>query len=282
MTSLTLGPDFQNRASSMQRFRFQVAYKGTNYHGWQIQASDRTVQGELKKVLAQILDKSPSETTVIGAGRTDAGVHARHQVAHVDVYRDDRSALELRKGINGLTDPDIFVPRLERIDESFHARFSAGNKTYQYRCWNAGREHPLWHDLTWHVHGDLDFEAIEKAAEKLVGVHDFEAFRSADCQSETSVRQIHDIQIHRDGPFCEIEVEGSGFLKYMVRTIAGTLVAVGRRRLEPAIIPEMIETGKRKLGGMTAPGKGLILAHIDYPDYEWKEFTPKLGKIGRF
>ncbi len=259
-------------------FRILVAYEGTAYHGWQIQSVDRSVEGDLTQAAARILDCSLDEVKVQGASRTDSGVHALGQVAHIAYEVDrERSTWDFVRGLNALTDDDICVVYVEPVPEGFHARHSARGKIYRYEIWNHRFAHPHRHRRQWRVNGELDFEAMQQAAEKLVGEHDFEAFRAADCDAVTTVRELRRVEVSRDGPRVVIEVEGTAFLKYMVRIIVGTLVYIGAGTREPSVIDAMFETRDRALGGITAPPSGLTLVEVFYPDFPWPDGTPQLG-----
>lgn len=259
-------------------YRMVVAYDGTAYHGWQIQSEDRSVEGDLTAAAARVLDCSPDELKLQGASRTDAGVHALGQVAHLayDVERD-RTTWDIVRGLNGLTDDDICVIYVEPAPPGFHARHSARGKIYRYDIWNHRFPHPLERHRAWRVNGDLDLDAMRRAAQKLVGEHDFEAFRAADCSAETTVRELNRVEILVDGPRLTVEVEGTAFLKYMVRVIVGTLVYVGAGRLDADVVDEMFATGDRGLGGETAPPQGLRLVEVFYPTYPWEGGVPRLG-----
>ncbi len=260
------------------RFRMVVAYDGTAYHGWQIQSDDRTVEGDLTVAAARILDCAPEEVKLQGASRTDAGVHALGQVAHLayDVDRQ-RDSWDIVRGLNGLTDDDICVVYVEPAPEEFHARHSSRGKIYRYELWNHRFAHPLQCGRAWRVPTSLDVDAMRLAASRLVGMHDFQAFRAADCSAETTERELTRVHIDEDGPRLVVEVQGTAFLKYMVRIIVGTLVYVGAGRLEASVIDEMLATGERGLGGITAPPHGLTLVEVFYPTFPWDGGTPKLG-----
>jgi tRNA pseudouridine38-40 synthase len=255
-----------------------VAYDGTAYHGWQIQTRDRSVEGDLTLAATQILDCGPDDVKIQGASRTDAGVHALGQVAHIcyDIDRE-RSTWDFVRGLNGLTDDDIGVIYVEPAPEGFHARHSSRGKIYRYEIWNHRFAHPLRRNRQWRINGPLDLDAMRQAAQKLVGEHNFEAFRAADCSAETNVRELTRVDVFNDGPRIIIEVEGTAFLKYMVRIIVGTLVDVAQGQQQPEVIDQMFETHDRGLGGMTAPPQGLTLVEIFYPGFEWEGGTPTIG-----
>ncbi len=260
----------------MKTIRMQVAYDGRAYHGWQIQPEDRTVEGVLTRAVTRILN-ADEPVKVQGASRTDSGVHARGQVAHF--YHDtDRTPWELTRGLNGLTDDDICVVRLEEADQEFHARHSARGKIYRYRIWNHRFPHPFLRGRAWHIRRDLDVEAMQRASELLVGRHDFAGFRSTNCASPTTVRTMDRVEVRPQGDrFVEIIVQGEAFLQYMVRIMSGTLVDIGMGRLEASAIEKAFRTKDRRDAGMTAPAHGLELVEVFYPDFDWRGDKPTLG-----
>jgi tRNA pseudouridine38-40 synthase len=258
------------------RLRLHIAYEGTNYFGWQIQPDVPTVEGALTDAAATILDRSPDAVNLQGASRTDAGVHARGQVAHLD-YDEDRTPRALAKGLNALTDDDICINRVERVSDDFHARFSINYKRYRYDLWHHRFPHPFRHRYTWHLERDLDVERMRRAAPLFEGEHDFEAFRSSGCQSETSVRTMRRLAIEDDDARVRIVVEGDNFLRYMVRVMVGTLVEIGCGWLSPDVIPELFESPDRSRAGITAPAGGLTLVDITYPEHPWQTPPPEIG-----
>lgn len=258
------------------RVRLRIAYRGTSYHGWQRQPQVRTVQGELLRAAARVLNQPEDTLTLQGASRTDAGVHALAQTAHLD-HDTDRTPWDFVRGLNALTDDDVCVIRAEEVDEGFHARHDARGKIYRYRIWNHRFAHPLALDQTWHVRKELDLARMRDAAARLIGEHDFAAFRASDCQASTTTREISRVDVTRTGQEVTVVVEGNAFLKYMVRIITGTLVGVGEGRLAPGCIDEMLATGERARGGATAPPGGLTLMNIHYPEHPWRGGPPTLG-----
>jgi len=261
------------------RFRILVAYDGSAYHGWQIQSNARSVEGELTKAAMRVLNCGADEVKIQGASRTDAGVHALGQVAHIAYDLDKNlTAWDFVRGLNALTEDDICVVFGDIAPPGFHARHSARGKIYHYDIWNHRFEHPLLRQRIWQACGELDLDAMREAAQKLVGEHDFAAFRAGDCSAETTVRALQRVEIFDDGPHLRVEVEGSAFLKYMVRILVGTLVHIGAGQRPPEVIDEMFASGDRTLGGQTAPPQGLRLVEVFYPDFPWPgEQTPTLG-----
>ncbi len=260
----------------MPKFRLMIAYDGAAFHGWQIQPTVRTVEGDLTRAAERLLGMGRGEVKVQGASRTDAGVHALGQVAHL-VFSQDRSPWDLVRGLNGLTEDDVTVVRAEPVDDTFHARHDARGKIYHYRIWAHRFVNPHARRRAWHVRARLDLARVREAAALLVGVHDFAAFRASDCQSETTVRELWRVDVHEEGDGLRIEVEGTAFLKYMVRIIAGTLVDVGRGHIEVADVARALEGGDRKDIGQTAPPHGLTLVKVHYPSWPWSAPEPRIG-----
>lgn len=249
-------------------YKLTLQYDGTDFHGWQIQegAPERTVQGELARVLSLIDGRA---VTVHGSGRTDAGVHAEGQVASVQLKREI-SPLKLRAAINGNLARDVRVIEAEVAADDFHARFSARGKTYCYRIFNARVISPFWVRYAHHEARALDIERMRACARLFLGQHDWMAFSSAQSDAQTRVRTITRLEINEAwdergrGRLIEITASADGFLRYMVRSIAGTLMEVGRGRLDEAVVERAINKGERALVGATAPACGLTLLHVQY------------------
>jgi tRNA pseudouridine38-40 synthase len=249
-------------------YKLTLQYDGTDFHGWQIQegAPERTVQGELARVLALIDGRA---VTVHGSGRTDAGVHAEGQVASVHLRREI-SPSKLRAAINGNLSRDVRVVEAEVAADDFHARFSARGKTYCYRIFNARVISPFWFRYAHHEARPLDIERMRACARLFLGQHDWTAFSSAQSDAQTRVRTITRLEVNEAwdergrGRLIEITASADGFLRYMVRSIAGTLMEVGRERLDEAVVERAITGGDRELVGATAPACGLTLMHVQY------------------
>jgi tRNA pseudouridine38-40 synthase len=245
------------------RIKLTLEYDGTHYVGWQIQENGPTVQGRIQRALAELLGES---VTVTGAGRTDSGVHAAGQVAHFDSPR----SLPLKAywmGLNGMLPEDIAVVTAEEVAPSFDARRWARGKRYRYRIGNRRARSPMRRNTHWEIFQPLDLDAMRRAAEALIGQHDFQAFRAADCQSPTSVRKLTRIDVTgAAGDEIVIDVEGTAFLKHMVRNIVGSLADVGRAKKPFTWLGELLEQRDRTLAGMTAPPQGLTLVEVLYGD----------------
>ena len=247
-------------------YKLLLQYDGTDFHGWQIQEGQRTVQGELTRALSLIDGRS---VNVHGSGRTDAGVHAEGQVASVEIERDITET-KLRAAINGNVDRDVRVLSVETAADDFHARYSAIEKTYVYRIVNGPVISPFWWRYAHHDARPLDLESMQQGAEMFRGRHDWTAFSAAQSDVEDRVRTVTEIEIaersdeRAQGTLIEIRVSAEGFLRYMVRAMAGTLMALGRGEVEHDAIREAIETGNRPLAAVTAPACGLTLLHVRY------------------
>lgn len=247
-------------------YKLLIQYDGTDLHGWQVQENDRTVQGELERVIGTL---EGGEVKVNGSGRTDAGVHAEGQVANVVLNRPFTPE-RLRAAINGNLWRDIRVMKVEAAPDEFHARFSARSKTYGYRIINAPVMSPFWRRFALHEHRPLDLAGMSDAARLLLGEHDWTAFSSAQSDSESKVRTVTDCVFEskwdaRAGAnLVEFRISADGFLRYMVRSIVGTLLQVGRGERDTDSIQTAIVTRDRSLCGPTAPAQGLTLLKVEY------------------
>lgn len=254
------------------RVKLTLAYVGTHYHGWQIQARSEghllTVQGLLEQAVAHV---AGMPVHVHGAGRTDAGVHAEGQVAHMDVPAA-RAGVDWQLALNTLLPHDIRVVRAEMAPEGFHAQFGAKRKRYLYRLWLSLRyTPPRLYPFVWSC-GPVDVDRMVEAAHHLEGRQDFSSLKNSGTELLSSVRTMYAVRCLSTGAhgFCEGErelvwsFEADGFLKQMVRNSMGLLVAVGRGKLSPADIPVILEAKDRRKAGPTAPAQGLTLDSIDY------------------
>lgn len=244
----------------MKRIKLTVAYDGTDYCGWQIQKNGITVEEVLNRALSRLTGE---EITVVGASRTDAGVHARGNVAVFDT--DTRIPAErIVYAVNALLPEDVVVVRSEEVPAGWHPRKCVSVKTYEYRILNKEFPDPVRRRDTYFVSFSLDIERMRRAAEYLKGEHDFKSFCSAQTAVETTVRTIYDLDIKKEGEIITIRVRGNGFLYNMVRIIAGTLAGVGRGYFEPEDMERVLEAKDRTQAGVTAPPRGLILVGIEY------------------
>ncbi len=244
----------------MRSIKLIVEYDGSNYAGWQVQPNGLTVQEVLEGALAKLLG---APVRLRSSGRTDAGVHARGMVAAFETEK----LLPLRAfsdGLNSLLPADIAVREAHEVPSGFDPRRHAHGKCYRYTILNAPRRSPLLRFQAWHVRDPLDLEAMRRAAAHFVGEHDFAAFRTTGCAAKTTVRRIDRVEITTSGDLIVIDVEGSGFLKNMVRIMVGTLVEVGRGKREPESIGRLLADPRSEEAGATAPPQGLCLLEVYY------------------
>ena len=244
----------------MKRFKLTVAYDGTAYSGFQVQKSCPTIEGELNKSLTALLGE---EIHVIGASRTDAGVHALCNVAVFD-SETTIPAEKLAYALNQRLPEDIRIQKSEEVADDFHPRHCDSTKTYEYRITVGEFPIPtkrLYSHFTYHK---LDVTKMQEAAKHLIGEHDFNSFCAAAAVVETTVRTVYDVTVEAQGDDIVIRVSGNGFLYNMVRIIVGTLVEVGLGKIEPNEIPKIIEEGKREKAGKTLQPNGLYLVKVEY------------------
>jgi tRNA pseudouridine38-40 synthase len=247
-------------------FKLLIQYDGTEFHGWQMQEGLRTVQGELMRVLSLLDDR---EVSVHGSGRTDAGVHAEGQVASFQLQRKI-TPLKLRNAINGNLARDVRVVFAEAVPQDFHARYSAVSKTYVYRLVHGPVMSPFWLRFAHQEARPLNLERMRECAGLFIGEHDWTAFSAAQSDAESRIRMVTQLGISAgwDGRglchLIEFTVTANGFLRYMVRSIVGTLLAVGRGEIEADIVRRAIGEGDRNLAGPTAPACGLTLLRVQY------------------
>ena len=248
----------------MKRIKLVTAYDGTNYHGSQIQNNGETIEGVLKKELSSLLNE---EIQLIGASRTDAGVHAR---GNVYVF-DTMSRIPPEKftyALNARLPEDIRIQDSCEVSADFHPRHQNTIKTYEYRVLNCKLPLPEYRLYAHFTYENLNVEKMNEACKYFLGEHDFASFCAAGSQVESTVREIYDLHVKKDGNLLTISVTGNGFLYNMVRIIAGTLLKVGGGHILPEEIERIIDGKDRQLAGPTAPAKGLTLVEIRYPDYE--------------
>ena len=246
-----------------KRIRLYVAYDGTDYCGWQIQPNGITIEEVLNRRLKKLTGE---DIHVIGASRTDSGVHALGNIAVFDTESPippERMAYALNQKLP----PDIVIVRSEEVGQDWHPRYQQKvTKTYEYHIFNAKVPNPLKRRYSTFVSFPLDVEKMRKGASWLVGEHDFVSFCNVRTNVEDTVRRIDEIQIRETGPDITIQVTGNGFLYNMVRIIAGTLIRVGLGFYTPEKVKEILEAKERTQAGVTAPPEGLVLAEIVYAD----------------
>jgi tRNA pseudouridine38-40 synthase len=262
----------------MPTFKLTIAYDGTNYVGWQRQAAGTSIQGLIEHALRELDGR---DVTVTGAGRTDAGVHALGQVASFSLQREIEPEMLVR-ALNARLPADVRALSAAAAAADFHARYAARRKTYRYRICNASVLNPFERHLAWHVAGALDVDAMDTAARALEGRHDFAAFAAAGGSTRTTERTVVRSRVSRTtnlstteglgprvlrgGDLIVFEITGDGFLRHMVRAIAGTLVEVGRGRWPGGQMGELLASRDRGRAGPTAPPGGLFLVGVEYGD----------------
>lgn len=247
----------------MRNLKVTLQYDGTDYVGWQRQATGVSIQALLEDALEPI---EGAPVVVHGAGRTDAGVHALAQVATFELQAAIEPAT-LARALNGMLPPQIRVTAIQEVAPEFHARFSATGKIYEYRVVNAPLVSPFLHKYVWHVPHPLDLDAMREASTPLVGTHDFASFQGAGSFVASSSRTVRSIEWEGGGG-CDlpliVRIEGDGFLRHMVRNIVGTLVEVGIGRWPPSEIVGIMASRARSQAGRTAPPQGLFLVRVLY------------------
>jgi tRNA pseudouridine38-40 synthase len=248
----------------MRTIKLVVQYDGTGYVGWQRQSQGVSVQGLVEQALATI-DGAP--VTLHGAGRTDAGVHAVGQVASARVTSPIED-WQLVRALNAHLPDAIRVTELTTVPDTFHARFSATAKTYEYRIWNGRTIPPFIRQFAWHVIEPLNLNVMQDASRVIPGRHDFAAFRSARGTNHTTVREVTRASWRRaaapEEPLLVFEIDGKGFLRYMVRSLVGTMVEIGRGRRPLEDVARLLAAPDRSEAGRTAPALGLFLMKVEY------------------
>ncbi len=238
----------------------RVSYDGTDFCGWQVQNEMRTVEGELNKAINELTGET---TEVIGASRTDSGVHAKGNVAVFDT-ESSIPAEKFMYAINSLLPDDVTVVESKEVDRDFHPRHCRSVKTYEYRIYTSRINNPLKRRFAYRFPTELDVEKMDEAAKYLIGEHDFKSFCCVRTQAETTIREIISADVYRDDEDIVIRVTGAGFLYNMVRIIAGSLMEVGSGKYEPVHIKEVLEGTDRTLAGPTAEPQGLTLVNIEF------------------
>lgn len=245
---------------SKQNYKMTISYDGSNYRGWQrLKNDEKSIQYKIETVLSELYKY---DIKIIGAGRTDAGVHARCQIANFyakKIYSTD----EIYKYLNQYLPEDIAVTNIEEVDERFHSRFNAVKKHYQYRIWNGVHSNVFERKTSYWTNESLNIKKMKEAAKILIGKHDFLGF-STKSKKKNTIREIYDIRISKEGPMITVDVYGEGFLYNMVRIIVGTLIEIGQSRKSSDVIEQVFSSGVRENAGYTVPAKGLCLIDVTY------------------
>jgi tRNA pseudouridine38-40 synthase len=245
----------------MRNIKLIIEYDGTAYCGWQVQPNGITIQEVMQGALLRLLGE-PAKLR--SSGRTDAGVHARGMVACFNTEKG-LPLRAFREGLNSMLPADIAVRDACEVPLPFNPRADALAKHYRYTILLDNLRSPLARHTAWRLQGRLDLDAMREACALFVGEHDFAAFRASNCAAKTTVRRINSLDLVQEGPFIHLEVNGTGFLKNMVRIIAGTIQEVGVGRRAPGDVTRLLREGDRQVSGMTAPPHGLCLMEVFYP-----------------
>jgi len=245
----------------MQNYKMMISYDGTRYFGWESQTTtDMTIQGKLQNVLSLMVGE---QVKIIGAGRTDAGVHAKAMVANVNL-NTDMTVEEIRDYMNQYLPDDICIEEVKIASDRFHSRYNAISKTYCYTCY-IGESKPVFDRKYVYTPPEVpDVELMRKATEYLIGEHDFASFCAKAQKKKSTVRIVDKIDIVEDSGYLRLTYHGNGFLYNMVRILTGTLLEVGFGKRTPESMVELLEAKNRKLAGYTAPPQGLCLVKVDY------------------
>ncbi|ADL50445.1 tRNA pseudouridine(38-40) synthase TruA [Clostridium cellulovorans] len=245
----------------MNNYKLTIQYDGKNYRGWQkLSDSDKTIQSKLEKVLSTLVDE---EVNVIGSGRTDAGVHARKQIANFHTEKDLKWKDVLKHCYTYLPE-DIVVKSCDKVDEKFHARYNAKKKIYTYRICNSAFGDAFERKYSYLVDKKLNIDKMLAASKYFIGIHDFKSFTSMKSKKKSTVREIYDISINCIGDMVEITYIGEGFLHNMIRILTGTLIEVGLGKMKIDEIPTIMDGLERSDAGFTAPAHGLFLVDVIY------------------
>jgi len=253
------------------RWKLVVEYDGSDFAGWSRQPGQRTIQGCMESCLAQLFQES---INVSVSGRTDAGVHALGQVAGFTTTKD-RDGDKLRIGMNALLPKDVSVVSIERARPDFEPRFWSRSKRYRYTWLVRPSRSPLHRREVWHVHHKLDVGAMHRGGQSLLGEHDFSSFRAQGCQAKHAIRRIKGLEVFQKGERVFLDVHGHGFLRHMVRIVAGTLFEVGVGKQTEDWVNDVLEARDRTQAGRTAPARGLCLMEVVYGDGPPEWFVPR-------
>lgn len=249
----------------MNRYKIIIEYFGINFVGWQKQENGTSVQEVIEDAIFAF---TKQKVMVYAAGRTDAGVHARGQVGHFDLDEPEGvriGTVRLMRAINHFIMPNkVSILSCEEVTEDFHARFSAKKRYYEYIILNRKAYSVIDENRVWHVHQDLDLEQMKKAAECLVGHHDFSSFRSKECQAHSPMKTLDQVEVFSEGDYIKFRLSSKSFLHHMVRNIVGTLRDVGEGKFSPEDVARILDARDRKAAGVMAPACGLYFMKVDY------------------
>lgn len=247
---------------ALNRYFIFLSYRGTNYHGWQIQENATSVQGYINNALSILLKE---DIQTIGAGRTDTGVHARFYVAHFDSMASNlESDSKFLHSLNRILPNDIAIHRIKKVKPDANARFDATLRGYEYVI--CRKKDPFWIGLAWFYDAQLNIENMQLAAQQLINYTDFTSFSKVGSETKTNNCHIYNAEWKENGNLLIFTIEANRFLRNMVRAIVGTLIDVGRGKITPEEFAQIIEKRDRKLAGTSAPAEGLYLTRIEYPD----------------
>ena len=245
--------------------KLRIAYDGSHFAGWQSQSHGNTIQDAIEKAFIEIVGH---RIILHGAGRTDAGVHALAQIAHVNVGEITRKMKDPQRwltALNASLPPTLRILKIQCVSEKFHARFSAKSKTYRYLIWNDMLLPPLLHQRAWQLHGPIDITLLKKCAKAITGTHDFRSFTArSGAARENTTRTLHSVQIIRRGKEVRLTFNGNGFLYHMVRMLVGAMVRVAQGKMSHQEFLERLYSKKRPKAPFTAPASGLYLTKICY------------------
>jgi tRNA pseudouridine38-40 synthase len=256
---------------STRRIKLTVEYDGTDFHGWQRQKVHTSVQGAIE---AAVLKLTQQHIKLYAAGRTDAGVHGLAQVCHFDIDCQ-HPLVAFKEGINRFTPETISILKAEVVTDNFHARFSAKARSYEFWILNRRTPSALYRNRAVHVHYALDIPLMEKALQSLLGVHDFSAFRSSECESSVPICDMQKISVRQDGELIKFNIQANHFLHNMIRITLGTAVDISRGHIPADTFSTMLRNKERNSGGITLPPQGLYFKEVIYDenDFEVLEST---------
>lgn len=243
------------------RYFVEFAYNGTRYHGWQFQPNAISVQEDMNKAFSKILKQ---DINLLGAGRTDTGVHASHFVAHFDLADEPQDIENIIFKLNRFLSHDIRIDRICRVPDNLHARFSAKSRTYKYII--SREKSAFMHDFSWNIWFKMDYELMQEASRILLDYSDFTSFARLHTDTKTNLCEIRIAEWNKEDNFWIFTIQADRFLRNMVRSVVGTLVDIGCGKLTKDEFRKIIEAKDRSLAGQSAPPQGLFLAHIDYAE----------------